>query len=224
VSKVIGVDAAAGEWLGILLVDGSYASAELVPTVADLVRLHPDARVVAVDIPIGLPQGRLRPADAEARRFVGGSRAASVFSAFPPDVLTADTYEAAVAIAQDLLGKGLSAQSFALRGRIFEVAEVAPPDGRVVEVHPEVSFRALKGEPLRYSKHSWSGIVERRALLASAGILLPDDFHGSGRVAPDDVVDAAVAAWSAHRVAMGRSRTLPAVRSSDPEAGGVIHY
>jgi predicted RNase H-like nuclease len=224
VSKVIGVDAAAGEWLGIMLVDGSYASAELVPTAAELLRLHPDAQVVAVDIPIGLPAGRFRPADAEARRFIGASRAPSVFAALPAEVLAAETYADAVAIAQKLLGKGMSAQSFALKGRILEVAEVAAHDQRVVEVHPEVSFRAMRGEPLRHSKHSWSGIAERRALLASAGILLPDDLPGGGRVAPDDVVDAAAAAWSALRVAQGRSRTLPGVRSSDPAQGGVIYF
>jgi predicted RNase H-like nuclease len=180
--------------------------------------------VVAVDIPVGLPHGRFRPADAEARRFIGASRAASVFSALPTEVLVAETYADAVAIAQSLLGKGMSAQSFALKGRILEVEEVAAHDQRVVEVHPEVSFRAMKGEPLRYSKHSWSGIAERRALLASVGILLPDDLPGGGRVAPDDVVDAAAAAWSALRVAQGRAQTLPAVRSSDPAQGGVIHY
>lgn len=221
-SKV--VDAAAGEWFAVLLVNGSYAGAELQPTVADFLRLHPDATVAAVDIPVGLPQGRFRPADREARKFVGGLRAASVFSTPPAEVLEAATYAEASAVSQALLGSGLSAQSYALRGRIFEVATVAASDPRLVEVHPEVSFRALKGEPLRYSKHTWSGIAERRTLLASAGILLPDDLPSGGRVTPDDVVDAAVAAWSALRVADGRSSTLPSPRSTDPALGGVIHY
>lgn len=223
-SKVFGVDAAAGEWLGILLVEGVYANAELQPTLADLLHLHPDATVVAVDIPIGLPRGRLRPADTEARRFVGGDRAPTVFSTPPSEVLAVETYAAAMAVSQSLLGKGVSVQTFGLRGRILEAAGVAASDPRVVEVHPEVSFRALKGEPLRYSKHSWSGIAERRALLASAGILLPDDLPVGGRVASADVVDAAAAAWSALRISRGRGATLPAVASSDPTHGGVIHY
>jgi predicted RNase H-like nuclease len=54
--------------------------------------------------------------------------------------------------------------------------------------------------------------------------VLPDDLPGGARAAPDDVVDAAVAAWSALRVAEGRSKTLPEVPPSDREFGGVIHY
>lgn len=57
-----------------------------------------------------------------------------------------------------------------------------------------------------------------------AGILLPDDLPGGGHAAPYDVVDAAVAAWSAMRVALGRSATLPTEPSGDPGDGGIIHY
>jgi predicted RNase H-like nuclease len=223
-TKVIGVDAAAGEWLAVLLVDGFFAGADLQPSVAALLDRHPEVEVVAVDIPIGLPVGGTRPADEEARRFVGGGRASSVFMTFPREVLAAETYAAAVAEARRLLNRGLSQQGYALRARIFEVGRIAEVDRRVVEVHPEVSFRAMKGTPLRSSKHSWSGMNERRALLAAAGILLPDDLPGGGRVAPNDVVDAAVAAWSALRVAEGRAETLPSERPADPALGGVIHY
>ena len=180
--------------------------------------------MIGVDIPIGLPVGQGRPADTAARAFVGSERASSVFSTLPAEVLVAPTYAEAAAIAVRILGKSLSRQSYALGDRIFEVAEVVASDDQIVEVHPEVSFRALRGEPLRYSKHTWSGIAERRALLTAAGILLPDDLPGGGRAAPDDVVDAAVAAWSAMRVALGRSSTLAAEPSSDPDDGGVIHY
>jgi predicted RNase H-like nuclease len=174
-------------------------------------------------MPIGLPVGRTRPADSAARRFVGGERAASVFPTFPREVLMAKTYEAALEAARRL-GTGLSKQAYALSDRIVEVADLAATDTRVVEVHPEVSFRAMKGTPLRYSKHTWSGLAERRTLLASVGILLHDDLTGGERAAPDDVVDAAAAAWSALRIAEARSATLPAEPSGDPAEGGVIHY
>jgi uracil-DNA glycosylase family 4 len=223
-TRVLGVDAAAGEWLAILLVDGYFAGADLQPTVSGLLARFPGVEVVGVDIPIGLPHGRLRPADAAARAFVGPERAPSVFSTLPADVLNAPTYSEAAEIAVRLLGKSLSRQSFALASRISKVADLAAQDSRIREVHPEVSFREMNGTPLRYSKHSWSGIAERRALLASVGILLPDNLPGSDRAAPDDVVDAAAAAWSAMRVAEGRSATLPAEPSGDPANGGVIHF
>jgi Protein of unknown function (DUF429) len=41
----------------------------------------------------------------------------------------------------------------------------------------------------------------RRQLLAEAGICLPDDLGSAGeKAAPDDVLDAAAAAWTALRV------------------------
>jgi Protein of unknown function (DUF429) len=48
----------------------------------------------------------------------------------------------------------------------------------VIEVHPEVSFAALAGRPLRNSKRSWNDQMEQRRLLASAGIELPDELFG----------------------------------------------
>ena len=50
-SLVIGVDAAAGKWLGVLLVDGAFVEADFQPTVADLLRLHPEVEKVAVERP-----------------------------------------------------------------------------------------------------------------------------------------------------------------------------
>jgi predicted RNase H-like nuclease len=222
-TRVLGVDGAADGWFGVLLVDGYFVGADLKPTVAALLDRHPDAEVVAVDIPIGLPVGKTRPADDAAKRFVGGQRAASVFPTFPRDVLKAKPYEVALEAARRL-GTGLSRQAYALRDRIDEVAGLAAADKRVVEVHPEVSFRAMKATPLRYSKHTWSGLAERRTLLANVGILLHDNLTGGERAAPDDVVDAAAAAWSALRIAAGRSATLPAEPSDDRADGGVIHY
>ena len=83
---------------------------------------------------------------------------------------------------------------------------MAARDNRVYEVHPEVSFVALAGQHLEVSKKQWNGHNARRALLAAHGILIPDDLGNTGTVGADDVLDAAAAAWSAHRIAeVGRS-------------------
>ena len=64
-----------------------------------------------------------------------------------------------------------------------------------------------EGRPLRYRKKSAGGALERIELLRRHGIELE---LGSAASAPlDDVLDAAAAAWSAHRVASGAARTLP---------------
>ena len=92
--------------------------------------------------------------------------------------------------------------------RILEVQEIAPGDERVYEVHPEVSFRALADHCLP-RKRSWNGHMQRRALLVKAGIVIPDYLKHAGTAGADDILDAAVAAWSAGRVAAGKAMSLP---------------
>ncbi len=161
-----------------------------------------DASVVGVDIPIGLPSEGARAADVAARVFVGPRRS-SVFPTPPRAALVAPTYAEGRRVLPSL-----SAQSFALGKKILEVE--ACLEERVIEVHPEVSFAALAGGPLRHSKRSWNGQMERRRMLASAGIELPDELTGAGQAAADDVLDAAIVAWSAARKDRGEAMTLPA--------------
>ena len=72
-------------------------------------------------------------------------------------------------------------------------------------MHPELSFAELAGAPLAETKHSAAGRARRRALLAAAGIALPERV----RAAEDDLLDAAAVAWSALRIASGTARVLP---------------
>lgn len=51
--------------------------------------------------------------------------------------------------------------------------------------------------------------MERRRLLASEGIELPDTIEAD-QAAGDDVLDAAAAAWSAARKWRGEAKCLPA--------------
>jgi len=127
----------------------------------------------------------------------------------PREALLAPTY----ADARRLL-PSLSAQSYALRRKILEV-DAALTD-RIFEVHPEVSFATLAGAHLLHPKRTWNGLMERRRLLAEAGIELPADLPGCDAAA-DDVLDAAAVAWTAARKARGEARTLPA---EPPLTGG----
>jgi predicted RNase H-like nuclease len=78
-------------------------------------------------------------------------------------------------------------------------------DERVIEVHPEVSFRELAGQPLR-STHGPDGLVQRRTLLEREGIELP---RAVPRIAEPDLLDATITAWSARRYALGEAAPLP---------------
>ena len=75
---------------------------------------------------------------------------------------------------------------------------------------------------LEAPKKSWNGLNARRRLLAEAGIRLPDRLD-CGSVAADDLLDAAVAAWSAQRIAAGTARALPESPSpdADPRIGRI---
>jgi predicted RNase H-like nuclease len=208
VSVVIGVDGAAKGWVFVALEDGRFRSAELHPRFADGLAGHPEAAVVAVDIPIGLPEKGTRRADVEARRALPG-KASSVFSTPPRPVLSAASYAKANELCRELSDRGLSKQSYALFPKILEVDAVEDP--RLREVHPEVSFARLAGAPVIESKRSWTGAARRRSLLADVRIEIPDDLGDAGRLAAaDDVLDAAVAAWSAARIAAGQATSLPA--------------
>jgi predicted RNase H-like nuclease len=200
VTLVVGVDACRGGWFAVVAEDGRFVDTQFGATFAELLTGFPGASVIAVDIPIGLPAEGARAADTAARQFVGPRRS-SVFPTPTRASLRASSYaEARLAL------PSLSAQSFALGGKILEVE--GSLEERVCEVHPEVSFAALAGQHLEYSKRSWNGQMERRRLLRAAGIELPDVLAG-GEAAADDVLDAAVAAWSANRKAGGKAQTLP---------------
>ena len=119
--------------------------------------------------------------------------------------LAAPTQARATVINRERGGKGVSAQAFALRSKIQEVAQ-AKTTATVIEVHPELTFRVL-GAP-RFSKKSWAGVRERLAILESEG-LHPLDWVSAGWATTDDTLDAAAAALSAGRFALGRARPFP---------------
>jgi predicted RNase H-like nuclease len=217
--RVMGLDGCRERWLGVTLVEGRFHAAALFESIADALAADPEASVVGVDVPIGWGDEHGRPADQEAKVFLG-PRASSVFPTFPQAVYAARDHTEAARRARRLTGKAISQQSYALRAKIQEAAKAAAADSRLVEVHPEVSFRALLGAPLEFSKKTWNGVMERRHLLEKAGIVVPRRLPADvGTAPPDDVVDAAVVAWTARRVASGAAKVLPA--SAPPRRGQV---
>ena len=193
--RVAGVDGTKGGWVAILLEDGTFVrDAVLRPVETDFSELG-EVDVIAVDVPIGFGP---READRAARRFMKGA-ASVVFSAPGRAVLELPFGP----------GLGVSAQAHALGDRIRWVTELAARDGRLWEVHPEVSFRAMNdGGPLRHRKKSAGGALERMQLLRDHGIVLRD-LGAAATVPLDDVLDAAAAAWSATRIVHGTARSLP---------------
>jgi predicted RNase H-like nuclease/chloramphenicol 3-O-phosphotransferase len=197
-----GIDACPGGWAVAVWHPNGEVDVFRVASFEEAVRL--DVAAIAVDIPIGAPQLPPRAADLAARAYVG-ERSSSVFPTPPRAVLDAPDYTEALRRHRALTGKGLSKQAYYLCRRMLEVEPHALADERIVEVHPEVSFRELAGRTLS-SKHTAEGLAERRTLLEEAGIML---LRAPVAVPLVDAYDAAVAAWTAARWARGEARSLP---------------
>jgi predicted RNase H-like nuclease len=212
-ARAVGIDACRGGWVAVVLDDGRFVEATAGTSLAKLVQQFPQAAAVGIDMPLGLLERAWRDADLSAAKVLGHRRS-SVFAVPPRAVWQESSYEAAVTRCRALMhGVGLSRQAWGLRMKLLEANVLYDQgDARLHEVHPEVSFVAM-GTPPTYSKKTWRGQAERRQLLAEHGIVLPDDL-GDGNPANlipvDDVLDAAAAAWSAHRIATGRASCLPA--------------
>jgi predicted RNase H-like nuclease/ADP-ribose pyrophosphatase YjhB (NUDIX family) len=211
---VLGVDACPAGWVGVVL-DPTlratvFVAADITSLLA-LVREQHDVPVVAVDIPIGLPDAGGRRADAEARTALVG-KASSVFSTPVRSALEAATYaEAREANLAATDGRtSVSAQAYALRDKVLEVDEWvrSAPGTHVIEVHPELSFARMAGGPVLARKKDSEGVRARREALAAHGIVAPPWFRGAG-FGEDDLLDACAVAWTAVRHALGVSESLP---------------
>ena len=120
--RVLGVDARKAGWAGIVLSQG-FHGAFVAAGIADLVEQASSGgklAVIAIDIPIGLPDTGRRQADMLARQAVGPLRA-SVFTTPVRPALEAPAYAQAAAVSRQLAGEGISRQAFALRAKILEV-------------------------------------------------------------------------------------------------------
>lgn len=215
-APVLGVDACPAGWVGVVLDPTLRASvfvAADITGLVELVREQHDVPVVAVDIPIGLPDSGGRLADAEARRVLTG-KASSVFSTPVRSAVEAATY--AEAREANLAATGgrtsVSAQAYALREKVLQVDTWVRgrPGARVIEVHPEVSFARMAGSPLLARKKDADGVRARREALAAHGVVAPAWFRGAG-FGEDDLLDACAAAWTAVRHVLGVSASFPEV-------------
>lgn len=206
---VLGVDGCSVGWVGVAWDEqvSTLVALDIQQLVSEAMR-HFTIEAVAIDTPIGLSSHADRAPEAHARRRLPG-RASTVFSAPALAALRAETYEEANAANKAVLGKGLSRQAFGILPKIADVHDwlMTEPAVPVIEVHPEVCFATMNGDVVRHPKRTAGGAVIRRRLLEQEGLVVPTTrVRGA---APDDVVDAAAAAWTARRFADGLAERLP---------------
>lgn len=226
-SWVAGVDGCRGGWLVVLrpLHDPLRARVSLMEKFADVLAMEPRAEVIAVDMPIGLPDTfgiGGRPADVAARANLGNRQSAVFAVPSRTAVMQSDYIQAcATAFATSEPPRKVSKQAFNLFPKIREVDDLmsAEVQRRVVEVHPELAFWALNGERALdlakkiKSRPNEPGLAFRRDLLVAAGydgsLLEGRGGYRAADVGRDDLLDAAACAWSAARIARGAGRRFP---------------
>lgn len=185
-------------------------------SIDDLFHGDPAPDLLAIDIPIGIPESGPRLCDGTARRALGAKRGTSVFRTPVRAMLSADSYEHACQVGRAIDGCGLSRQCWSILPKIQEVDHFLRDEPkireRVKEVCPEISFWALSGRPMSDPKRSAKGQDERLKLLEA--VYGDAVHHGMAECTKegakaDDVLDAFVALWSASRIHSGTAVALP---------------
>ncbi len=219
---VCGVDGCKNGWIAVT-VSASGALRPEVAVVPSFAALVEGPAVIAVDMPIGLPEragpgGRGPETLARARL---GERQSSVFSVPSRAAIACEDYGEAcrVALLTSAPPRKVSKQAFFLFPKIREIDHLlrAAPDLalRVFEVHPELAFWRLNGEQpaalpkkVKSSPHA-PGLALRRAILVRHGFpeaMLARPPKGAGA---DDLLDAAVNALIARRLLAGQAQSFP---------------
>jgi predicted RNase H-like nuclease len=220
-----GVDGCPAGWVVALVrSDLSEACVRIVPRFADVPAAPEAPAVIAIDIPIGLPErvGHGGRAAENAVRPLLGARQSSVFSVPSRSAIAAEGYREAcrIALATSEPPRKVSKQLFMLAPKIREVDATLRADTtlaqRVFEVHPEVAFWRLNGEqalsePKKVKSRPYEpGLALRRKLLIGAGLpaaaVAASPPKGAG---PDDLIDALACAAIAQRIHAGEARPFP---------------
>jgi predicted RNase H-like nuclease len=213
-SVVAGVTPCRGGWLvaGAKLQGTIFAPEDPVrlDSFIDVIDMRPGYSSIALNAPVGgLDQASVggRTCDREARALLG--RRGSAVKSAPIAVDTPD--------GTSLLPDNVDAITRTLLPRYQEVArEMAPFRQRTIyEANADLSFFQMnEGVPMRWSKYSEKGVLERRTLLESKlpGLLRIIDAEVPG-ASPSHLLDAAAILWTARRIFAKAALRIP----TDPE-------
>jgi predicted RNase H-like nuclease len=220
-----GVDGCRAGWIAALVRPaGEEVRVRVVPCFADVPAAPEAPAIVAVDIPIGLPD-RIGPdgrGPEQAIRPLLGARQSSVFAVPPRAAIFAADFGAAcaAALAASDPPRKVSKQLFMIAPKIREVDALLRAEpvlaGRVHEVHPELAFWRLNGEralaePKKVKRVCYEpGLALRRDLLVAAGLPASAAMSAPPKGAgADDLLDALACAAIARRLHAGTARPFP---------------
>lgn len=224
---VAGVDGCRAGWIAAFMEVGNPDSARIVvaPTLEAIADAPEKPAVIAVDMPIGLPErttgsGRIPE---QLIRPLLGQRQSSVFAIPSRQAVEAEDYGEAcrIALATSEPPRKVSRQGFHIFPKIREIDALlrTRPElvEKVFEVHPELAFWALNGcraieQPKKVKGVPYEpGTRLRRDLLRRSG-LLSEALIGSPPprgAAADDLLDALAGLTVALDLATGGGQSFP---------------
>jgi predicted RNase H-like nuclease len=202
--QFIGIDGCRGGWVVAQRNNHRQLAFALVTEIASI--FAAEDVLVAIDIPIGLPECGSRECDIAARKQLGKGQGSRVFPAPCRAALAGSSYVECCDLNEAASGKRLSKQSHAILPKIRTVDAALSPklQQHVREAHPEVSFCILIRAPLEHSKKTLAGRVERLDVLRRHNFRFDPVAErlrlGRSLVAVDDLIDAAVCLLTARRI------------------------
>ncbi len=214
---ICGVDGCRAGWIAVFKdLDAGNVFWKVFPTFVQLASRTPVPQIIAVDIPIGLPDRGPRDCDLEARKKLG-RRGCSVFPAPIRHVLGAKSYKEACQKRYGIEEKKMSCQAWGIVPKVREVDTLLLENpgfrSRIREVHPEVSFFHMNRQsPVPDSKKSVAGHAQRlNLLLPNLGTFVNSALLARKQLgcANDDILDAFAALWTAERIMGGTASRIP---------------
>jgi len=200
-----GVDGCPGGWIAVAGEGGSLR-AEVFGSFAALTASLPGEAIIAVDMPIGLPERGVRSAERAARAHLG-ERQSSLFSIPPRAAVYAGDYRESCSLSLERTDppRKVSRQAFGLFPKICELDTLLRSHAALAAGMNSMSLpKKIKG------RVNPEGLAERRALLQRCG--LPEDFLKSPvprGAKEDDFLDACAMYLVARRHARGEARPYP---------------
>jgi predicted RNase H-like nuclease len=168
--------------------------------------------LVGIDMPIGLDDESPRACDIAARKYLERA-GSSVFPAPPRAALACIDYHDALAVARAVTGRGMSIQTFNILAKVAELDRLIDESNqhRIIEVHPECSFKTMNGDKKLSSKKTIDGRDARRRLLNDHfdhlnHFDLPSTAPRGAAI--DDMLDAYAVLWSVRRFQRGEHRVF----------------
>ena len=238
-SEFVGVDGCSAGWFSVGLGTAGFYELMGFFVFEDLLNYYNEAKLILVDIPIGLPRGEKdtgggRDFERKAKELLHPHGPRVFFTPTRYTVNKAkqskgsykEVYDIANKAERKATGSGLSRQSFSLIDKIYEVDTLLPRQTPTVrEVHPEVCFWALNGKRAMVDKHTQKGVKDRTAaldnVLKDVGWNTDEIMKNARRkyhdkyVADDDILDALAAAVTAYRGHLDQFQRLHTTPTQD---------